>query len=180
MRELSDQRQPARELPVAQPAQIAPRLFIGDLDDAYNVNRLCDLGIGFVLNLCPEHLVGDYEVIPHRLAQVGIEHLGIPAQDRWNFDIISEVFDKHASDFIEVGLRSAGVLVNCWGGVNRSAAVAVAHLVLTSHVGLVDAVRHAMGQRGTVLTNYSFRRLLVEAALERNCPLHSGAWPRSE
>ena len=49
-------------LPVPQPCQIlpmtAPGLYVGDLDDVKNVYRLRQLGIGFVLNLCPEKREG--------------------------------------------------------------------------------------------------------------------------
>ena len=162
-------------LPVLQPAQIAPRtvpgLFVGDLDDVKNVSRLCELGIGFVLNLCPENLYGEYAELPALLALNGIKQLTWPAEDFWNFDIVDMVVKQGACDFIEMGLRSAGVLVNCWGGVNRSAAVAVAFLVLKKNISLVGAVREAMTQRGTVLTNYYFRWLLVKAAVAAGCPL---------
>ena len=163
-------------LPVPQPAQIAPfaepGLFVGDLDDVKNVPLLRELGIGFILNLCPEHLNGEYADLPAQLAQDGIKQLTWPAEDSWNFDIVDKVVNQGACDFIEMGLRSAGVLVNCWGGVNRSACVAVAYLVLRKQLCLVGAVKQAMAQRGTVLTNRYFRWLLVKAAVEADCPLH--------
>ena len=156
-------------MPVPQPAEIspllAPGLFLGDLDDVYNVMRLRELGIGFVLNLCPERLEGYYADLPARLVQEGIKHLAWPAKDSSTFNIIEEVVNQGACDFIEMGLRSAGVLVNCWGGVNRSAAVAVAFPVLRRNLALVDAVRQVMNRRGTVLTNQTFRYLLVQVAL---------------
>ncbi|CAE8601305.1 unnamed protein product [Polarella glacialis] len=162
-----------------QPAEIAPcaapGLFVGDLDDVQNVARLRELNIGFVLNLCPDNLTGHYADLPSRLAKEGIKQLTWPAQDYWNFDIITEVVEKGACDFIEFGLRSAGVLVNCWGGVNRSAAVAVAFLVLRRSVPLVDAVRKTMSRRGTVLTKQSFRFLLVKAAMAAGQPLLGSA-----
>ena len=41
-----------------QPAKVFPglQLFIGDIDDAANVQRLCELGIGCVVNLCPDQV----------------------------------------------------------------------------------------------------------------------------
>ena len=61
-------------LPVEQPAEIYPGLHIGDLDDVSNVNRLRRLGIGFVLNLCPEFLEEDYATLLTFLANQGIVH----------------------------------------------------------------------------------------------------------
>ena len=170
-------KQKCAEIPVAQPAEIlpssAPGLFVGDLDDVKNVDRLRELGIGFVLNLCPEMLEGHYADVSIRLAEVGIKQLAWPALDTWDFDIVTLVAKQGACDFIEVGLRSAGVLVNCWGGVNRSASVALAFLVMKKNITLVDAVRSTMSQRGTVLTNRTFRLLLVQLALEIGCPLRA-------
>lgn len=158
------------KIPVTQPAQIvpssAPGLFVGDLDDVKNVTRLCELGIGFVLNLCPERLVGHYADVSIQLAEAGIIQLTWPAEDTTEFDIVSHVAKRGACDFIEVGLRSAGVLVNCWGGVNRSASVALSFLVMKKKIGLVEAIRSSMSQRGTILTNRAFRLLLVQLALE--------------
>ena len=67
---------------------------------------------------------------PVRLAQRGIKQLTWPAKDAWNFNIVDNVVNQGACDYVEVGLRSARVLINCWGGVNRNVAVAVAYLIL--------------------------------------------------
>ena len=140
-------------------------LFVGDLDDVSAVARLKDLGIGFVLNLCPDQLTGAYAAVPASLAQSGIVHLAWPARDHWRFDIVAKVVDRGALDFIEAGLRCGkGVLVNCYGGVNRSAAVAVAFLVIRRQQPLRCAVERAMERRGTVLTQQYFRFLLVRAS----------------
>ena len=167
--------QKCSQIPVLQPAEIcqssAPGLFVGDLDDVKNVARLRELGIGFVLNLCPERLIGQYADVSLRLTEAGIKQLTWPAEDSRDFDIVHRVAKQGACDFIEVGLRTAGVLVNCWGGVNRSASVAIAFLVMKKSIALVDAVKSAMSQRGTVLTNRMFRLLLVQLALEVGCPL---------
>ena len=74
-----------------------------------------ELGIGFVLNLCPEWLAGSYADLTARLAEAGIKQLTWPAGEARDFDIVSHVVNKGACDFIEMGLRSAGVLVNCVG-----------------------------------------------------------------
>ena len=176
-REDSSDRASGAELP-PQPAEIfrqelpesSAGLFVGDLDDVSAVARLKDLGIGFVLNLCPDQLTGAYAAVPASLAQSGIVHLAWPARDHWRFDIVAKVVDRGALDFIEAGLRCGkGVLVNCYGGVNRSAAVAVAFLVIRRQQPLRCAVERAMERRGTVLTQQYFRFLLVRAS-RRNEP----------
>ena len=161
-------------LPVEQPAEVVPGLFIGDLDDASNVNKIWYNGIRTVLNLCPENLIGAYADLPSRLTDAGIWMLATPAEDQWDYDIVKNVIQQGAVDFIETRLRFGGVLVNCWAGVNRSAAVVVAFLMLKKNFSLVDAVRETMSQRGTVLTNRAFRRLLLEVCLANGCNLASG------
>ena len=165
------------EHPVTQPAEIAPKtlpgLFIGDLDDVADVGKLSALGIGFVLNLCPERLTGRYADIPLQLAVANIKHLAWPADDDPNFNILGEVIHCGALEFVQNGFRVAGVLINCWGGVNRSGAVAVAYLALKSNYSLVCAVRQVMSQRGTVLTNKAFRLQLAEAVFAAGLPLQT-------
>ena len=81
---------------------------------------------------------------------------------------MDEVILRGAVNFIDDRIKYGGVLVHCWAGVNRSASVAVAYLMMKTQMSLVDAVRAAMNTRGTVLTNYSFRLLLVQASLPRS------------
>ena len=136
-----------------------------------DVGKLSALGIGFVLNLCPHRLTGRYADIPSQLAMASIKRLAWPADDDPNFNILGEVIHCGALEFVQNGFRVAGVLINCWGGVNRSGAVAVADLALKSNYSLVCAVRQVMSQRGTVLTNKAFRLQLAEAVLAAGLPL---------
>mmetsp|Transcript_68703 Transcript_68703/g.174522 ORF Transcript_68703/g.174522 Transcript_68703/m.174522 type:complete len:244 (+) Transcript_68703:69-800(+) len=153
-----------RTAALPQPAEIASGLFVGDLGDVANISRLEELNIKTVVNLCAEKLHGEYAELPARLAEAGIVQAIWLAEDKPHYDIVSKVAQDGACDFIDRRLRAGGVLVNCWGGVNRSASVAVAYLVLWQGVPLVDAVRSAMAVRGTVLTNRSFRLRLALAA----------------
>ena len=127
-------------------------LFVGDIEDICNVERLQKLRIGFVLNLCPDHSYSDNRTFYTRLSSRKIKVLNWQVKDNEDVDIIAEVVDLGACDYIDMGLRTAGVLVNCYGGVNCSATVAIAYLVLKCKVGLVAAVRKTMEARGTVLT----------------------------
>ena len=154
--------------PVLQPARICSsiNLFVGDIDDAADLERLRYLNIKTVLTLCPECLTGIYKDIPAKLCSAGIVQVCFPAVDSKDFDIVRNVIRAGAASFIESRLRYGGVLVHCWGGVNRSAAVAVAYLTNATQMSLATVVRDAMNTRGTVLTNYSFRLLLVKDAAQ--------------
>ena len=157
--------------PVAQPAEVAPGLFIGDLDHACNVASLNNLGVCSVVNLCPDRLHDSYACCASRLSSAGIWMLTAPAHDSWNFNVVEQVLEGGVLEFIEGRMHRGGVLVNCWGGVNRSAAVVVAFLMLKQEESLLGAFRRTMGLRGTVLTNRSFRVQLLDLALSRGCAL---------
>ena len=152
-----------------QPAEIAPdvapRLFMGDLDDSNDVARLQELGIGFVLSLCPERLgEAPYWDLPTRLAEAGIVQLIYPARDADDFDIVADVLARGALDFVEQALPPSGpgILVHCWAGVNRSGAIVVAFLALRRGMTIAAAMRRATATRGTVLTNRAFLLALVQ------------------
>ena len=157
------------EPPVEQPGEVIPGLFLGDLDDANDIPKLKKRRIKAVLNLCPERIDGWYSGLPERLRSEGVAHLPLPAQDMRGFDMCTEVIPqgcKFIDNYLVEG--GGGVLVNCWGGVNRSTTVLVAYLVLQKGQSLQDAVTAATNVRGKVLTNRHFRlqlaRLYVQAA----------------
>ena len=61
--------------------------------------------------------------------------------------------------------RRAPVLVHCYGGINRSAFVVVALLMMLAEMPLLVALRAVAANRGKVLTNRSFRAQLLEFAV---------------
>ena len=52
--------------------------------------------------------------------------------------------------------------------------VIVAYLMVKEGVSLLDAVRHVMARRGTVLTNRSFRKQLLDLAMSQGLRLGVG------
>ena len=165
----------AGTLPVPQPARAFPGipLYIGDMDDASDLQRLKELHVGSVVNLCAERIAYGYEHVPAQLALAGINHHILIADDDRDFDIM-QVAD-HAFGAIQARLAASGentgVLIHCWGGVNRSAAGAVAYLAIHCKVPLLTAIENAMTQRGTILTNHSFRKQLVRRCFKAGLDL---------
>ena len=81
-----------KDVPVPQPARFFPwlGLYIGDMDDAANTQRLCQLRIGCGINLCAEriHPNSPYAHVPSELAKQGIDQTILEANDSHDFDII--------------------------------------------------------------------------------------------
>ena len=162
----------------SQPAKVFPglQLYIGDMDDAADVQGLIKRRIGCVVNLCAERIdQAGYEMFVVNLARAGIHHHLLVAHDDCHFDIIA--IAEYVIESIAVALRTSGVLVFCWAGCNRSAAVTVAYLTMKCGVPLFAAVEQSMKKRGTILTNQSFRKQLVRQCFKKGLNLEGSDVP---
>jgi len=146
--------------PPALPCRIegiaGPKLFLGDAACARNAGGLEALGIGAVLN-CGAPAV---EYPP------GFSHLEVSCEDAEDYPLLARHLDR-CSEFMEqCEAASKGLLVHCVMGLNRSASLAVALLMLHRRVPLLEAVSKVWECRGRspILTNRSFRRQLVQLA----------------
>ncbi len=158
---------------VPQPAKILPWLFLGDLDDALNMTTLGNLDITAVLSLCPEyHNKHDvlkfckehhHSDMPGLLKANKIELQSLEAEDdkSGNYDIVREVWPQAVRHISRWSNSNQKVLVNCYGGVNRSAAIVVAWLISMERLSLCDAIHRCTAVRGTVLTNFMYRLQLL-------------------
>ena len=162
------------KVPVSQPVLISPsiRLYIGDIDDAMELQSLRSLGVKAVVNLATEQVSKPwYSSLAGNLASVNIDLLELCAQDNATFDIISVA--ERALGFIDCILKQpdGAVLIVCYGGVNRSGAVAAAYLVSKQTMSLCTAIELLRNARGTVLTNQSFLVQLVRYCFDNSLPL---------
>ena len=158
------------ELQPAKVLQDEP-LYIGDIDDAADVENLISLGIGCVVNLCADK-IWEYEQLPMQLAAAGIHQHIMYAIDREYFPIINVA--EHVADAIAASLsrpQKNGVLIHCYAGKNRSAAVMIHFLTTRKKVPLVTAIQIVMRKRGTILTNKGFRLQLVRHCLKNGLQL---------
>ena len=169
--------------PEPQPAKIFPGLplYIGDMDDAADVKQLKLLRIGCVVNLCANKIRSGYQYVPMDLAEAGIHQHILVADDSRHCDIIQVA--EHAIGAVNATLTApygnTGVLIHCWGGVNRSAAVAIVILTTQYAVPLFAAVEQVMKKRGTILTNASFRKQLVRHCFKKGLYLEGSHVPAS-
>lgn len=165
-----------KSMPVDQPALVFNQgrhgLYIGDSDDWFTDRTVSDLKVKTIFNLCPDCTLRHNDDNLTLAVEHGITLIHIPADDSIEFDIVREVcLDGGCLKMIDERLRTGSVLVNCFGGCNRSGAVVVAYLNIIVGMPLLEAFRTANSRRGCILTNYAFRRQLVDAAIELGRPL---------
>ena len=136
------------------------RLFIGSSAHAADITLLGRLGIGAVLNCAPalcKDPVDEY-------SNSGISYGEIDAHDDHQYPLLREGL-ADAREFIE-GAHAAGrgVIVHCLDGVNCSAGLAVAHLLLRDRRCLFDLFRDCYQLRPSILKNYNFQLQLCTLA----------------
>lgn len=154
------------EPPGSQPAQLTDDLFLGGVGEASRVTTLKRLGITAVVNMAPkacrEAGHEGYEV------EDGLVLLEQAAADHFKYPLL----DNHlriVEDFIEQRTGDGGrVLVHCYAGMNRSAAICAAFLIRKLRMPISDAVRLIVERRGKVLTNEAFILQLVILARNEN------------
>lgn len=138
---------------LATPLECLPGLFLGNRKNREIASKL---GITYVLNLAAKSASMDYES--------GMTVLSIPAEDRRGFRILERYLEK-CHRFIKEGLRDGGkVLVHCDAGINRSAVIVAAYMLLEGSRTFSNILSFLKDHRGVVLTNTCFVVELVSLA----------------
>ncbi len=148
------------------PSKLLDYLYLGNREHADCIGMLTDIGITHVLN-CAGSSASPYSYFEFGgLSSVRSYHQ-IEADDNETYNIISHLDD--VTSFIQSAKDEGGkVLIYCVKGRNRSAALAVAFLMIHQSQPLLEAVKTvAEARRGTILTNPGFRRQLIHLAAER-------------
>eukprot|EP00667_Euglena_gracilis_P008130 EG_transcript_8227 len=143
-------------------AYVDHHLFLGAYRHAENGTELLRQGVTHVLNCarscCPNHDENFYA--PH-----GMVVLSLDASDTADFPLMHLLFDK-AFDFMEKCHRSpkAKCLIHCYQGLNRSATLCVAYLMVKHRLPLLTVVERVHAVRAYILGNPGFRQQLIEFA----------------
>jgi hypothetical protein len=143
------------------PVKIMPHLFLGDKRSAGDPHLLDALGITHVLNVA-----GRYGV-----AEAGRDHLStsshylqIDAADEEDYPILPRHY-REASAFIRRARDAGGrCLIHCYAGINRSGCLAVAELMCSERLPLLESVHRVKEARGVLLSNEGFQAQLVTFA----------------
>ncbi len=153
------------------PGIFAPSILVGSARHAFGVDRLLAKGVTAVLNLAPKACAD----MSSRYAESGIEYLALDAEDEEGFALVDRYLEAACSFLTAVDARGGVALVHCFAGVNRSAAIAIAYLMLSQQRPLEQVVQQCFTSRPFILTNASFRAQLVALALRRGLLLDAPA-----
>ncbi|RDB23888.1 Tyrosine-protein phosphatase yvh1 [Hypsizygus marmoreus] len=133
---------------------IAPRVYLSDLATACDSEELKRLGITHVISVL------EYDItIPDHIPEEC--KLQIRIADKSDVDILTHL--PGTTEFITSALavnETNKVLVHCFQGISRSAAIVCAYLIATNGMLAHEAVAHTQSKRGIVCPNLSFRKQL--------------------
>ena len=136
-----------------------PPLYVGGSNHTA-VQILKKLGIRAVLNCAPS--VCKDPVAEYKAA--GIMYEQIDAQDDRNFPLLKECLPAASKFISSAHAEERPILVHCMAGVNRSATLAVAHLLLRDRTPLLALFPKCVEARPSILQNPSFQLQLCALA----------------
>ena len=145
-----------------QPSRVGRYLYLGDLDGALDTTTLRALNIQGVLCLCPDRLDREARAGLETARSQGVAVYTVEARDDPDYDIMTNTWPaarKLLQRWVSAGVSR--ILIVCWGGVNRSAAIAGAWRRSAENMSLARTMETLMRACGTVLTNVTFRRALL-------------------
>lgn len=143
------------------PAQVTSSVYLGAFRHAENGQELARMGVTHVLN-CARGCCGNHD--DSFYAPLNIMVQSMEASDSPGFQMLNTNFDV-AYDFLEHCRQSGGrVLIHCYQGVNRSAVICLAYLMVSRRWSMMRAVRRVRAQRPFILSNTGFQEQLIEFA----------------
>ncbi len=152
------------------PCQLSDHVYIGGRRDAQSPTLLKCYGITHVLNCAAEP---DYERENFDLddspysENSGLKYCAFEARDNDGYPILTH-FVK-AKEFIDSAKADGGkVLVHCEMGINRSAAICVAYILVDENITLLDVIKRVKRVRRVILVNEGFQKQLVQFAQDRD------------
>jgi len=151
---------------VTEPTRLLDHVFIGSQSNAEDLRTLRRLGVTHVLNCAgykgprPFPNASPYEGL-------GIDYYEFMAEDSDRYDITRHFPESFR--YLDAVKRSGGTaLVHCALGINRSAAVCLAYMMVDRRLPLLAATRIIKDKRRIVLANKTFQRQLVRFARLRS------------
>jgi len=170
--------------PGQQPARLSDWLFLGDLEEAIDLQLLQDRGITGVINLVgwwqlASSIGNESEDDPIAMLASFYDHNDIAfcareALDNMSYELVKHDWPAVRETLLQWKEEGRKVLVNCKAGHNRSACMVVCWLIAGEGMDLLSAASHVSTLRGSILSNHSFRLQLVRLARKEGWPLGLG------
>ncbi|XP_007521373.1 dual specificity protein phosphatase 10 isoform X2 [Erinaceus europaeus] len=150
----------------AELTPILPFLFLGNEQDAQDLDSLQRLNIGYVINVTTHLPLYHYE-------KGLFNYKRLPATDS-NKQNLRQYFEE-AFEFIEEAHQCGkGLLIHCQAGVSRSATIVIAYLMKHTRMTMTDAYKFVKGKRPIISPNLNFMGQLLEFEED----LNNGVTPR--
>lgn len=127
--------------------EIMPQIFVGNVCDAQNLDRLKQFHITHILNSTPDLPL--YWENQYKYKRIDV--LDLPSQN------IRQYFDQ-ATDFIEQALKNKenNVLIHCSAGISRSPTLVLAYMIKKHRLTFEEAFEKMRKLRPIVDPNVSF------------------------
>lgn len=142
------------------PQKVIPGIFIGSIHAAFNQEALLENGISHILNASR---------VPATFPK-NFTYLSIDIRDREDANILSCI--PASNIFLEAGIDAGGVLIHCFGGRSRSAALVAAFLMSSRGWTLEQAMDVVVAARPVAAVNRGFDRQL-RAYMETNYDVYA-------
>eukprot|EP01039_Chlorochromonas_danica_P000830 gene830-903_t len=126
------------------PLEVAPKIFVGSIHAAFNLEALVANGITHILNASR---------LPPTFPKQ-FTYLSVEIRDKDGSNILSCI--PTTNIFIEAGVEHGGVLVHCFGGKSRSPAFIAAYLMSCYHWTFDEAFRTIKSARPSIEINLGF------------------------
>ena len=138
-------------------SQITQNIYLGNIYDAQNIDKLIKLGIQKVLSLITDEYLLSYPPT--------IEHKFIKISDFPRENII-----KYFGECLLFINDDKKVLVHCFAGSSRSATIIIAYLMWKNQLNFIDSCNLLQKIRPIIYPNYGFVRQLkmFEKLLKKN------------
>ena len=141
--------------------QLDDVLYLGNLDNARDVNMLKENNITYIINTVENQ--DDDLCQTKSLYDDSFTYMGFDSEDKEEYPIMNHFEDVFS--FIEDARKNnKRCLIHCMRGVNRSGVLAVTHIMVRNNLGPITATQLVYQKRGMLLTNPSFiSQLLIYA-----------------
>ena len=128
-------------------SQITDNIFLGNIYDAQNIDKLLKLGIKKVLSLITNTQLLIYpQSIEHKLIKIN--------------DLPRENIIKYFGECLLFINDDKKILVHCYAGSSRSATIIIAYLMWKNQLDYIESCNLLQKIRPTIYPNYGFVRQL--------------------